>query len=120
STRGTPCDNGKNGDIRAIWRSLRKNRPAIRTFVRKPYRIRLQSELTAPEPRGISTLFLHGIYNQYYRIGSCRGNFESFLSAGGKGKFFSAPMGHALVFKPILWKYRLDQYMADIIISRES
>jgi hypothetical protein len=29
STRGTPCDSGKNGDIRAIWRSLSRNKSPI-------------------------------------------------------------------------------------------
>jgi len=62
-------------------------------------------------PAGISTLWLHGSYDQYYRIGHCRGNFERFLSAGGKGKFVAAPMGHALVFKPALWKDHVDQYL---------
>lgn len=40
-------------------------------------------------PAGISTLWLHGSYDQYYRIGHCRGNFERFLAAGGQGKFCS-------------------------------
>jgi hypothetical protein len=29
STRGTPWDSGKYGDIRAIWRSLSKNKSLI-------------------------------------------------------------------------------------------
>jgi predicted esterase len=62
-------------------------------------------------PAGISTLWLHGSYDQYYRIGHCRENFERFLSAGGQGKFIAAPMGHALLFKPALWKNHLDHYM---------
>lgn len=60
---------------------------------------------------GISTLWLHGSFDQYYRIGHCRENFERFLSAGGQGKFISAPMGHALLFKPALWKSHVDYYM---------
>ena len=63
---------------------------------------------------GISTLWLHGSYDQYYRIGHCRGNFERFLSAGGQGTFVAAPMGHALMFKPALWKEHLDRYLHDL------
>ena len=62
-------------------------------------------------PAGISTLWLHGSYDQYYRIGHCRGNFERFLSAGGQGKFIAAAAGHGLLFKPALWKKHLDHYM---------
>lgn len=62
-------------------------------------------------PAGISTLWLHGSHDQYYRIGHCRANFERFLSAGGEGKFIAAPAGHALLFKPVLWKHHLDHYM---------
>jgi dienelactone hydrolase len=65
-------------------------------------------------PAGVSTLWLHGSYDQYYRIGHCRGNFERFLSAGGQGKFVAAPMGHALVFKPALWREHVDQYLRDL------
>jgi dienelactone hydrolase len=71
-------------------------------------------------PSEISTLWLHGSYDQYYRIGHCRGNFERFLSAGGQGKFVAAPMGHALMFKPALWKNDLNQYMDEITMSQES
>ncbi|MEJ8308007.1 alpha/beta hydrolase [Agrobacterium larrymoorei] len=67
---------------------------------------------------GISTLWLHGSYDQYYRIGHCKDNFERFLSSGGLGKFVAAPMGHALMFKPTLWRDHLDQYLADITIPR--
>jgi dienelactone hydrolase len=62
-------------------------------------------------PSGISTLWLHGSYDQYYRIGHCKGNFERFRSAGGQGKFVAAPMGHALMFKPALWKEHVDRYL---------
>jgi hypothetical protein len=62
-------------------------------------------------PAGISTLWLHGSFDQYYRIGHCRGNFEKFLLAGGQGKFIAAAAGHALLFKPALWKKYLDHYM---------
>ncbi len=65
-------------------------------------------------PAGISTLWLHGSHDQYYRIGHCRGNFEKFLSAGGQGKFVAAAAGHALMFKPALWKNHLDQYLDGI------
>lgn len=68
-------------------------------------------------PAGISTLWLHGRYDQYYRIEHCRENFERFLSAGGQGKFVAAPMGHALLFKPELWKSHLDQYLDGLAAS---
>jgi dienelactone hydrolase len=63
-------------------------------------------------PAGIPTLWLHGIYDQYYRIEHCRANFERFLSAGGQGKFIAASAGHALLFKPALWTSYVDQYIA--------
>jgi hypothetical protein len=63
---------------------------------------------------------LHGSHDQYYRIEHCRGNFERFLSAGGRGKFIAAPMGHALMFKPALWKNYLDQYMDRLSMLRKS
>jgi len=69
-------------------------------------------------PAGIPTLWLHGIHDQYYRIEHCRGNFERFLSAGGQGKFVAASMGHALMFKPALWKDYLDDYMDGIAVSQ--
>ncbi|MEO8684289.1 MAG: alpha/beta hydrolase [Devosia sp.] len=66
-------------------------------------------------PAGVSTLWLHGSYDQYYRIGHCRGNFERFRTAGGHGKFVAAPVGHALMFKPALWKEHVDQYLQDVL-----
>jgi dienelactone hydrolase len=69
---------------------------------------------------GISTLWLHGSHDQYYRIGHCRGNFERFLLAGGEGKFIAAPAGHALLFKPALWKSHLDHYMDGLALQRNS
>ena len=63
---------------------------------------------------GIPTLWLHGSVDQYYRIEHCRGNFARFLAAGGQGDFVAAPMGHALMFKPALWKERVDRYLQDI------
>jgi dienelactone hydrolase len=63
---------------------------------------------------GISTLWLHGSQDQYYRIGHCKGNFERFRSAGGRGKFVAAPMGHALMFKPALWTEHVDGYLRDV------
>ncbi|WP_245490247.1 MULTISPECIES: prolyl oligopeptidase family serine peptidase [Rhizobium] len=60
---------------------------------------------------GISTLWLHGSHDQYYRIGHCRGNYKRFLLAGGQGQFIAAAAGHALMFKPALWKNHLDLYM---------
>lgn len=65
-------------------------------------------------PAGISTLWLHGTHDQYYRIEHCRGNFERFRSAGGQGKFIAAAAGHALMFKPALWANHLDQYMESL------
>lgn len=65
-------------------------------------------------PAGISTLWLHGSHDQYYRIEHCRRNFDRFVSVGGKGKFIAAPMGHALMFKPALWKEHVDQYLLDL------
>lgn len=63
---------------------------------------------------GSQSLWLHGSYDQYYRINHCRRNFESFISAGGKGNFVAAPAGHGLLFKPRLWKNILDTYMLKI------
>lgn len=63
---------------------------------------------------GISTLWLHGTHDQYYRIEHCRGNFERFRSAGGQGKFIAAAAGHALMFKPALWANHFDQYMESL------
>lgn len=60
---------------------------------------------------GMATLWLHGSYDQYYRINHCRSNFESYLDAGGKGTFVSIPGGHSLISKPKLWKSALDSYM---------
>ncbi|GGE09355.1 Predicted esterase [Gemmobacter megaterium] len=61
---------------------------------------------------GVPTLWVHGSYDQYYRIGHCRGNFERFLSSGGQGHFVSAAGGHALMFKPALWTPHLDDYLS--------
>jgi pimeloyl-ACP methyl ester carboxylesterase len=66
---------------------------------------------------GIATLWLHGSRDQYYDIGHCRGNFERFSSAGGRGTFVAADMGHALMFKPALWAKHLDQYLDSIGVS---
>ena len=71
-------------------------------------------------PSGISTLWLHGSHDQYYRIAHCRDNFERFRLAGGQGKFVAAPMGHALMFKPALWKSHLDGYMDAIAMPHHS
>jgi dienelactone hydrolase len=66
-------------------------------------------------PAGISTLWLHGRSDPYYRIEHCRGNFEKFLLAGGQGKFVAAVAGHGLLFKPALWKEHLDHYMDGLV-----
>ncbi|AGT08784.1 alpha/beta hydrolase [Paracoccus aminophilus] len=63
---------------------------------------------------GIPTLWLHGSHDQYYRIGHCRANFERFRAAGGQGHFVSAPAGHALMFKPALWRPHVDPYMSGL------
>jgi dienelactone hydrolase len=65
---------------------------------------------------GIPTLWLHGSNDQYYRIGHCRKNYERFLSSGGQGSFVFAPAGHALMFKPALWKQHLDRYMSGLFL----
>ena len=65
----------------------------------------------------IPTLWLHGTRDQYYRIEHCRRNFETFLSAGGQGKFVAANAGHALLFKPALWKDHLDLYLGNLTKS---
>ncbi|KQV12578.1 dienelactone hydrolase [Rhizobium sp. Root1203] len=65
-------------------------------------------------PAEAPTLWLHGIRDLYYSIEHCRANFETYLSAGGKGNFVAAQMGHALLFKPALWERHLDQYLSDI------
>lgn len=66
----------------------------------------------------VETLWLHGSYDQYYRIGHCRANFERFKAAGGLGKFVAAPTGHGLIFKPALWIQHLDPYLEAILASR--
>ncbi len=66
---------------------------------------------------GAPTLWLHGKADQYYSIEHCRANFDRFQSAGGRGKFVAAPMGHALMFKPALWVGHVDQYLQDVLAS---
>lgn len=63
---------------------------------------------------GVSSLWLHGSRDQYYNTGHCRANFDRFISAGGHGKFLIAPMGHALMFKPALWKEHVNRYLSDL------
>ncbi|MFN7050550.1 MAG: dienelactone hydrolase family protein [Gemmobacter sp.] len=63
---------------------------------------------------GVPTVWLHGSHDPYYRIGHCRANFARFLASGGQGQFVSAPAGHALLFKPALWKPHLDQYLCGL------
>lgn len=69
---------------------------------------------------GVPTLWLHGSYDQYYRIGHCRGNFDRFRAAGGEGTFVAAPMGHALMFKPALWASHVEQYLDEIGLRHTS
>ncbi len=59
----------------------------------------------------ISTLWLHGTKDNYYPISHCRGNFDAFIAAGGKGTFIAAQGGHALISKPLLWMNALDNYL---------
>ena len=65
---------------------------------------------------GVPTLWLHGSFDQYYRIAHCRANFDRFRSAGGQGKFVAARMGHALLFKPALWKDHVDGYLDELAL----
>ena len=60
------------------------------------------------------TLWLHGSYDQYYRIAHCRENFQKYTLAGGCGTFVAAPGGHMLLFKPNLWQHAADDYLAQI------
>lgn len=63
---------------------------------------------------GISTIWLYGAKDNYYRIDHCRSNFDSYLSAGGRGVFHATAGGHALIYKPELWKHALDSYIGQI------
>ena len=63
---------------------------------------------------GGPTLWVHGSYDQYYRIGHCRSNFEKYVLAGGCGTFVAARGGHGLLFKPVLWLASVDAYMHEI------
>jgi len=33
----------------------------------------------------------------------------------GQGEFVAAPMGHALMFKPALWKQHVDRYLHELV-----
>src|SRR5690606_41255500 len=49
STLGTPCDKAKNGDIRAIWRSLSRNKsPITASFLETVKHI--SKKLIGPDP----------------------------------------------------------------------
>jgi pimeloyl-ACP methyl ester carboxylesterase len=61
------------------------------------------------------TLWIHGSYDQYYRLSHCRENFEKFLSAGGLGDFVAAKGGHALLYRPRLWSAELDKYLRELL-----
>lgn len=44
-----------------------------------------------------------------------RGLFAArFVAAGGQGTFVAARMGHALMFKPALWKGPIDLYLENV------
>lgn len=57
------------------------------------------------------TLWLHGSYDQYYRISHCRENFQKFIAAGGSGSFVATKGGHMLLPKQNLWRRVVDDYM---------
>jgi dienelactone hydrolase len=65
-------------------------------------------------PAKIPTLWLHGTKDNYYPISHCRNNFESYIAVGGKGTFIAAIAGHALIYKPELWKHEVDKYLEQI------
>ena len=60
------------------------------------------------------TLWLHGSYDQSYRIGHCRDNFAAFLAAGGQGSFHALKGGHGLVAQPRLWADLVASYLAAV------
>lgn len=66
----------------------------------------------SPFPK--QTLWLHGSYDQYYRIAQCRENFDAFRAAGGTGSFHALKGGHGLVAQPRLWSEAMAGYLADI------
>lgn len=60
------------------------------------------------------TLWLHGSYDQYYRIAQCRDNFDAFRAAGGMGTFHALKGGHGLVAQPRLWGDAMERYLASV------
>ena len=60
-----------------------------------------------------STLWLYGTRDNYYPIAHCRRLFDSFVGAGGRGRFESIRGGHMLVLYPKLWQDMLDRFLAD-------
>lgn len=66
----------------------------------------------SPFPK--NTLWLHGSYDQYYRIAQCRANFDAFLAAGGTGTFHALKGGHGLVAQPRLWAEAMSDYLASL------
>lgn len=69
---------------------------------------------------GRGTLWLHGSYDQYYRIAHCRSNFERYLAAGGRGSFVAARGGHILLGNPDLWIPPVNEYMHKIAAAANS
>ena len=64
---------------------------------------------------------MHGSYEQFYRTGTVEEiSKKLILSADWQAKFLAAPMDHALMFKPALWKNLLDQYLDGIAKLRNS
>lgn len=66
----------------------------------------------SPFPK--QTLWLHGSYDQYYRIAQCRANFDAFRATGGTGSFHALKSGHGLVAQPRLWAEAMAGYLAAV------
>lgn len=65
------------------------------------------------------TLCLYGETDPFYALAHSKGNFEAFVSAGGKGRFESYTVpgqntGHGLATVPRLWTEHLTQYLESI------
>jgi pimeloyl-ACP methyl ester carboxylesterase len=63
------------------------------------------------------TLWIHGSYDQYYKLSHCRKNFEEFSSAGGLGKFVAVKGGHGLLYKSGLWSSEVDRYLHELHLA---
>jgi len=60
-------------------------------------------------------LWLYGEKDPFYTLAHTRGNFEAFLAAGGKGRFFGYRVpggnGHGVMQFPRLWAGEVDRYL---------